>query len=170
MPVSECYFRTYYGPHCFVLVRSSGYWHGKILRPKWLLTVIYVLMHFFAKLKLTYALQNSPKDLSVSSFEAPEVIPHNTARRTRTLSNWEAVSLGNRRASEGVVATVIVLWCPLHGLFPAKWKWAFERVVGFGIFGLGYALPAVSFPIIIATPSFQDDNDFSPRLSGVICY
>jgi hypothetical protein len=64
-------------------------------------------------IKLTYALQNTPKALSVSSFEAPEVIPTNTAKRTSTLSNWEAVSLGNRRASEGVVATVIVLCCPL---------------------------------------------------------
>ena len=35
-------------------------------------------------IKLTYALQNTPKALSVSSFEAPEVIPTNRARRARS--------------------------------------------------------------------------------------
>ena len=66
------------------LVRSNGYWHVSIDMPKWPLAVICVLMDVFAKLKLTYALQNTSKALSVSSFEAPEVIPTNTARRARS--------------------------------------------------------------------------------------
>ena len=140
-------------------------------------------MHVFAKLKLTYALQNTPKALSVSSFEAPEVIPTQHSQKDPHPVKLGSGKFGKQASERGrsshcnsVVLPPVPYGCcvslnhqpyqyyqymclpvsqcaPSNGLFPAKWKWAFERVVGFGIFGLGYAPPTVSFPIIIATPT-----------------